>query len=145
MAAAFGTTDNRKLDNTSPSIVKNPGPGTYVHKDKPDKLETSVDRAPSSVFKSLSTRADAPSQVASSLNVSPASYNIEDHKSISRKPLQGGAPNNVLSLHKAENKKMIDNMFPFLVKGRMEDNSKINQSAHLGPGSYSPSNVNYNA
>ena len=58
MAAAFGTTGDRKLDNTSPSIVKNPGPGAYVHKDKPDKLETSVDRAASSVFKSLSTRAE---------------------------------------------------------------------------------------
>ena len=31
MAAAFGTTDDRKLDTTTPSIVKNPGPGTYQH------------------------------------------------------------------------------------------------------------------
>ena len=61
MAAAFGSTDDRKLDNTSPSIVKNPGPGAYIHKDKPEKIETSVDRAASSVFKSMSTRADVPS------------------------------------------------------------------------------------
>ena len=108
MAAAFGTTDNRKLDTTSPSIVKNPGPGAYAHKDKPDHLETSVDRAASSVFKSLSTRANAESAGVSSIDVSPASYNIEEFKSMSRKPLQGGAPNNVLSLQKAENKKMID-------------------------------------
>ena len=104
MAAAFGTTDNRKLDTTSPSIVKNPGPGAYVSK---DKVETSVDRAASSVFKSLSTRAN-PSEAVSSMDVSPASYDIHEFNSISRKMLQGGAPNNVLSLQKAENKKMID-------------------------------------
>ena len=35
-------------------------------------------------------------------------------------------------------------MFPFLVKGRMDDDSKTLEMANVGPGSYSPSNVNLN-
>lgn len=39
---------------------------------------------------------------------------------------------------------MIDQMFPFLVKGRMEDDSRTLEMMNVGPGSYSPSNTNLN-
>lgn len=42
MSAAFGTTDDRKLDTTAPGIMKNPGPGAYLA----DRTETSADRIP---------------------------------------------------------------------------------------------------
>ena len=71
----------------------------------------------------------------------PTAYNMADHKSISKKPLQGGAPNNVLSLQKAEKKKMIDHMFPFIVKNRLDDDSRTIEMSNLGPGSYSPQNA----
>ena len=35
-------------------------------------------------------------------------------------------------------------MFPFLVKGRMEDDSRTLEMVNVGPGSYSPSNANLN-
>lgn len=65
---------------------------------------------------------------------------MTEHKSIAKKPLQGGAPNNVLSLQKAERKKMMDYMFPFIVKNRLEDDSRTIEMSNLGPGSYSPQN-----
>ena len=43
MAAAFGTTDDRKLDTTVPSVVKNPGPGAYLREKSP---QMSLDRSP---------------------------------------------------------------------------------------------------
>lgn len=39
---------------------------------------------------------------------------------------------------------MIDQMFPFLVKGRMEDDSRTLDMVNIGPGSYSPVNGNLN-
>ena len=138
MAAAFGTTDDRKLDTTAAGVIKNPGPGTYIR----DKSPEGTIKSPQAVFKSASVRRenlagnpDAPS---------PTAYNLADYNSVSRKPLQGGAPNNVLALQKAENKKMIDQMFPFLVKGRMEDDSRTLEMVNIGPGSYSPSNATMN-
>jgi len=47
----------------------------------------------------------------------------------------------VLSLQKAERKKLIDSVFPFLVKNRMEDDSRTIEMSNLGPGSYSPQNT----
>ena len=54
MSAAFGSNDNRKLDNTTPGIVKNPGPGAYEDK-KPFDLK-STEKVESSFFKSANPR-----------------------------------------------------------------------------------------
>ena len=54
MAAAFGSTDNRKLDTTSPGVVKNPGPGAYLVK-KGGELN-SAEKVPTAVFKSENVR-----------------------------------------------------------------------------------------
>ena len=113
MSAAFGTTELRKLDNTSPGVIKNPGPGSYVTIPESKR----IDNAEMSVFKSGMARKSA--ITVDPCVPPPTKYNLQDYNSIARKPLQGGAPNNVLSLQKAENKKLIDQMFPFLVKGRM--------------------------
>lgn len=138
MAAAFGTTDDRKLDTTVPSVVKNPGPGAYTTKERSPESQ----RSPQAVFKSSVVRKE--NMAGNPAAPSPTAYNLADYNSVSRKPLQGGAPNNILSLQKAETKKMIDQMFPFLVKGRMEDDSRTLEMANIGPGSYSPSNANLN-
>ena len=139
MAAAFGTTDDRKLDTTIPSVVKNPGPGAYSDK---KRATESSQRSPQAVFKSSVVRKE--NMAGNPTSPSPTAYNLADYNSVSRKPLQGGAPNNILSLQKAETKKMIDQMFPFLVKGRMDDDSRTMEMANIGPGSYSPSNANLN-
>lgn len=134
MAAAFGSTDNRKLDTTSPGVVLNPGPGAY----KEMKEFTSNEKMQTAVFRSENERRP---NLAGDVNVPPPTkYNLADYNSIAKKPLQGGAPNNVLSLQKAENKKLMDQMFPFLVKGRMEEDSRVLEQANVGPGSYSPKN-----
>ena len=137
MAAAFGTTDNRKLDNTSPGVIPFPGPGTY---DLPAEREAEMsgEKKPHAVFTSKIVRKENLSGDPS--YPAPSAYNLADHKSISKKPLQGGAPNNVLALQKAEKKKVIDTMFPFLVKQRMEDDARTIEMSNLGPGSYSPQN-----
>ena len=140
MAAAFGTTDNRKLDNTSPQQVKNPGPGQYSLTE--NSRDVSLEKGPTSVFKSLNQRKE---NLSGDPTVpAPTAYDLQAFNSISKKPLQGGAPNNVLSLQKAENKKIIDQMFPFLVKGRMDHDSRVLEMANIGPGSYSPQNSNAN-
>jgi len=132
MVAAFGTTDNRKLDNTSPGVIANPGPGAY----KPEERTEVSEKKPLSVFKSNAARG---ANLAGDVKApGPTSYNLADFNSISKKPLQGGAPNNVLSLQKAENKKFYDQMFPFLVKSRMEDDPRVIEVRNVGPGSYSP-------
>jgi len=41
-------------------------------------------------------------------------------------------------MQRAENKKMVDQMFPFLVKNRIPDDPKDKEMALLGPGSYLP-------
>ena len=136
LAAAFGTTDNRKLDTTDRGILSNPGPGSYL-------TSTRVSNSPlgateSSVFKSSKPRQENLS--GNPFSPGPNKYNLADYNSIGKKPLQGGAPNNVLSLQKAETKKVLDTMFPFLVKDRMPDDPKAHEMANVGPGSYSPSN-----
>ena len=138
MAAAFGSNDNRKLDTTSPGIVRNPGPGAY----RDSSPDTNLEKMAHSVFKSSSIRKENLSGDANAPG--PDKYNLADYNTIAHKPLQGGAPNNILSLQKAENKKLIDQMFPFLVKGRLDDDSRTLEMANVGPGSYSPSNVNLN-
>lgn len=45
----------------------------------------------------------------------PGAYDSHEYKSISKRALTGGAPNNILSLEKAEKKRLFDAMFPFLV------------------------------
>mmetsp|Transcript_4768 Transcript_4768/g.6290 ORF Transcript_4768/g.6290 Transcript_4768/m.6290 type:complete len:83 (-) Transcript_4768:320-568(-) len=82
MVAAFGTTDNRKLDNTSPGVIPNPGPGTYV---VPEKIETSGEKKQSSVFASIIVRKDNLS--GDPAMPCPTAYNLADYKSISKKPL----------------------------------------------------------
>ena len=99
--------------------------------------------APSSVFRSNNRRKD---NLSGDPTVPcPTAYELQSFNSIAKKPLQGGAPNNVLSLQKAENKKVIDQMFPFLVKGRMDTDSRTLEMANIGPGSYSPQNSSVNA
>lgn len=64
MNAAFGSNDNRKLDNTTPGIVKNPGPGAYEDK-KPSDLN-SLEKVESSFFKSAKPR---PTNLSGDVNV----------------------------------------------------------------------------
>ncbi len=54
MAAAFGSTDNRKLDTTSPGIIRNPGPGAYLVKNGGEL--NSAEKVPTAVFKSENVR-----------------------------------------------------------------------------------------
>jgi len=68
----------------------------------------------------------------------PGAYNIEDYNSLSKKALTGGAPNNILALQKAEEKKLFDMMFPFLVQNRFPDPKENQEATHLGPGTYAP-------
>ena len=51
----------------------------------------------------------------------PGAYESHEHKTISKRALTGGAPNNILSLQKAEEKRLYDAMFPFLVQSRFPD------------------------
>ena len=53
------------------------------------------------------------------ISPSPSSYDTNKYKSIGVDLIQGGAPNNILALKKAENKFIHDKMFPFLVKDRL--------------------------
>lgn len=118
-------------------MIANPGPGTYTIPEVVEK-EGSGEKKPHAVFASLNKRkANLSSDPALPC---PTSYNLADHKSINKKPLQGGAPNNILSLQKAEKKRMMDQMFPFIVKNRMEHDSRTIEMSNLGPGSYSPQN-----
>lgn len=55
--------------------------------------------------------------------------------------LQGGSPNNVLVLTRAEQKKVLDSLFPFLVQQRMPDSVKELELNNVGPGSYKPDNM----
>ena len=48
------------------------------------------------VFKSTKQRED--NLAADPANPAPNSYNLSEFNSIAKKPLQGGAPNNVLNL-----------------------------------------------
>lgn len=56
--------------------------------------------------------------------------------------MQGGSPNNVLALLKAEEKVINDKMFPFLVHQRMPNTKEILKAANLGPGLYNVQSEN---
>lgn len=56
--------------------------------------------------------------------------------------LHGGSPNNVLTLQRAEQKRMQDALFPFLVQDKMPDKKLDLETTHLGPGTYSPDTRN---
>ena len=95
MSAAFGSNDDRKLDTTVQSIVRNPGPGAYQASLRGSPIN-SIDKSEHSVFKSASMRKE--NLAADPRNPGPDQFNLAEFNSISKKPLQGGAPNNVLSL-----------------------------------------------
>ena len=82
MAAAFGTTDDRKLDTTVPSVVKNPGPGAYSAKERSPEASQ---RSPQAVFKSSVMRKE--NLAGNPAAPSPTAYNLADFNSVSRKPL----------------------------------------------------------
>jgi len=87
---------------------------------------------PSFIFKSVAKRK---TQLTSDPSFpSPGSYN--PHGSFGTQPLQGGSPNNILVLQKAEQKKIVDKMFPFLVPTRMPESKHTLENANVGPGSY---------
>ena len=68
----------------------------------------------------------------------PGAYESHEHKTISKRALTGGAPNNILSLQKAEEKRLYDAMFPFLVQSRFPDSKESAEFQNLGPGTYAP-------
>ena len=68
----------------------------------------------------------------------PGAYDSHEYKSISKRSLTGGAPNNILSLEKAEKKRLFDAMFPFLVQSRFPDPKESIELSNLGPGTYAP-------
>ena len=51
----------------------------------------------------------------------PGDYDSHEYKTISKRALTGGAPNNILSLQRAEEKRLYDAMFPFLVQSRFPE------------------------
>ena len=53
-----------------------------------------------------------------------------------KQTLQGGSPNNVLVLTRAEQKKVLDSLFPFLVQQRMPNTKQQIELNNVGPGSY---------
>ena len=68
----------------------------------------------------------------------PGTYDSHEYKTISKRALTGGAPNNILSLQKAEEKRLFDAMFPFLVQSRFPDPKENAEMSNLGPGTYAP-------
>lgn len=137
LSAAFGSNSNRKLDNTSPGIIPNPGPGQYMF--GLNTIDDGKNSNPSSMFKSIQKRKENYNGDVSF--PPPTNYNLQDYNSISKKTLQGGAPNNILALQKAEEKRVFDQIFPFLVQTRMPEDRKNVEMANVGPGSYSPEEI----
>jgi hypothetical protein len=116
-------------------MKNNPGPGDYQLAD-PMVPNPKIFNSMHSNFKSTSVRKD---NLASDPSFpSPTSYNTIDYKGISKSDMQGGSPNNILALQRAENKKMLDTMFPFLVQQRMPNTKRQFETTNLGPGTYSP-------
>lgn len=140
LAAAFGTIDSRKLDTTCPDNIPNPGPGAY--RAKHDREFTNLTHQEirklkqQAVFASGNPRKDG--SLGDPTFPAPGDYNVQDYNSVSKKFLTGGAPNNILSLQKAEEKKLFDMMFPFLVQNRFIEPKEHQESMNLGPGTYAP-------
>ena len=132
LGPGFGSNQNRQLDTTEPGVIPNPGPGAY--KTPPVLFNDKHNEQMSSVFKSIQMRKE---NYNGDLSFpAPTNYNLQDFNSISKKNLQGGAPNNVLALQKAEDKKVFDQIFPFLVQTRMPEDKKNLEMRDVGPGSY---------
>lgn len=126
--AAFGFNASRKLDTTEPGIVANPGPSDYQR-----EFTTKGNDKNSSVFLAQGKK---PILSSDPSFPGPTSYGGSQYTSFGQIPLQGGSPNNVLTLLKAEEKIMKDNMFPFLVQSRMPESKSTLSSSNLGPGLY---------
>ena len=127
LAAAFGTVDSRKLDTTCADNIPNPGPGAY-RAVKPGKEFASL--TPQEVRRLKEQAVFASGNHRKNLALgdttvpAPGAYDAHEYNSISKKTLTGGAPNNILSLQKAEEKKLFDLMFPFLVQNRFPDSKE---------------------
>lgn len=96
LAAPFGTLEDRTLDTRKPGLKDNPGPGDY---NVPSStMVVSADQH--AIFKSMSKR---PDNLSSDPKFpSPVAYNAGDFHSMGKPTLQGGSPNNVLVLTRAE-------------------------------------------
>lgn len=57
-------------------------------------------------------------------NPGPTAYNTLSYASVGSTSVQGGAPNNLTTLKRAEDKLLSDILFPFLVKDRLNSISK---------------------
>jgi hypothetical protein len=131
LKSAFGTNDVRKLDNTSPGVVANPAPNQYLH---PIRLSPKNPHKNSSTFlNNVSRFSDAAKNM---ISPSPSTYDTTKYNSLGSEMTQGGAPNNILTLRKAENKFIQDQLFPFLVRDRLQAPKSQVESADLGPGKY---------
>lgn len=127
LAAPFGSlVDRQDIGSTIANVKENPGPGQY------NMPSTKVARNdPQPTFKSTSKRVGPLTSDPSF--PSPGSYNATG--GIGSHPLQGGSPNNILVLQRAEHKKVVDQLFPFIVPARMPE-VKQPLDASIGPGSY---------
>ena len=107
--AAFGANSKRHLDTTDPGIIKNPGPNAY---NSNGSLLPKDANKQSHIFQAQGK----PAMLTGDTSFpGPTSYNGSKYLSIGNNPIQGGSPNNILTLLKAEEKMMKDNMCPFLV------------------------------
>lgn len=131
---AFGTNDSRKLDNRTLDVVENPGPNHYDNTHKTNSLSVKEKDRISAIFKAKGRSVNYSASIG---NPGPASYNTESYDAIGHKGAQGGSPNNILTLKKAEDKIISDHLFPFIVKDRLPIQKDLAQAQALGPGKYS--------
>ena len=102
LKSAFGTNETRKtfLENTSPSAAEIPAPNQYIRQ---------VQMSPKNVHQNSANFLSAGERFKDSekalYSPNPSTYNTAKYKAIGQDlTLGGGAPNNVLTLRKAENK-----------------------------------------
>jgi hypothetical protein len=115
--SAFNSNDARKLDNRDMGVQENPGPNHYRV-----ALSPKHSNEQTATFK---TKGRLPNLTPSIGNPSPTTYDSQSHSTIGHQYLQGGSPNNVLNLKKAEDKMLSDILFPFLVKDRMPHSKDV--------------------
>lgn len=127
---AFGTNDSRKLDNRTLDVIDNPAPNHY---NRAGTLSVKEKDKVSAIFKAKGRSVNYSAGIG---NPGPASYNTESYDAIGYKGAQGGSPNNILTLKKAEDKIISDHLFPFLVKDRLPIQKDLLQAQGLGPGKY---------
>lgn len=128
--SAFGTNEPRKLDNREMGVQENPAPNHYS---QPDLVEV---RNPENRSAAFLNKARLPNLTPSVGNPSPTTYDSNSYSTIGYQSLQGGAPNNILTLKKAEDKMLSDILFPFLVNPRMAHSKEVMQTMDMGPGKY---------